>query len=153
ALDGDCHRLAVKRYILFFRRIEIRKCKQWQILLLLVRRNYHFESLCAADPNFIVLLELRRRRIFVPTVLILEQRRIYPIEIAASGDCCCDCDRITYLHALRLGIGRHGKASNRSGETWRRIWWQRFYLKRHRVTRYLNVATFAEPSKWIGEEW
>src|SRR6266480_2047805 len=152
ALDSDCRRFAVQRHILFFRRIEIRKCEHWQTLLILVRRNDHLESLCAADTNFIVLFELGRRRIFMPAAVILEERRIHPIEIAASRDCCCDCDRITYLHALRLGIGCHGKASNRSRETRRRIWWQRFYFKRHRVTADLDVATFAELRKWIREK-
>ena len=114
ALNSDCHRFAVQRHILFFRRVEIRKCEHRQTLLVLVRRNHRLEGLCAADANFIVLFELGRRRIFMPAAVILEQRRIHPIEIAAPRDCCCDCDWITYLHALRLGIGCHGKASNRS---------------------------------------
>src|SRR4029077_8417684 len=153
ALNSDCHRFAAQRHILFFCRVEIRKREHWQILLVLVRRNHRLEGLCAANANFIVLFELGRRRIFVPAPIVLEQWSIHPIEIAAARDSCCDCDWITYLHALRLGVGCHGKASNRSGETGRRIWWQRFYFKRHRVTADLDVAAFADLCKWVREKW
>src|SRR5437763_16845886 len=99
---------------MFYCWIEIIIYKHCNIPLVLVRRDHHLETLCAADTNFIVLFELGRWRIFMPAAVILEQRRIHPIEIAAPGDCCCDCDRITYLHALRLGVGCHGEAANRS---------------------------------------
>src|SRR6476659_7182156 len=138
--------------MLFLCRFEIRKREHRQILLILVRRNHRLEGLCATNANFIVLFELGRRRIFMPAPIVLEQRSIHPIEIAATRDCCCYCDRITYLHALRLGIGCHGKTSNRSREAGRRIWWERFYFKRHRVTADLNDTTSTELRKWIREK-
>ena len=150
---SDWHRFAVQRQVSFFRRIEIRKCEQWQSLLVVVRRNHRLEGLGAANANFIVLFELGRRRIFMPTAVVLDQRSIHPIEIAAPRDCCRDCDRVTYLHALRLGIGCHRKTSNCPRETGRRIWWQRLYFKRHRVTVDRDLATFTELRKWVREKW
>ena len=68
---------------MFLDRIEIRKCEQRQSLLFLVRRKHRLESFRAADADLVVLFELGRRRIFVPTTLILYRWRIDAIEVAA----------------------------------------------------------------------
>src|ERR1041385_801284 len=151
-LDGDWSLFTAQRHILLFRRIEIGKCEQRQVLLVLVRRNYHLESFRSADTNFVILLELGRRWIFMPAAVIFEQRCIHPIEIAATRNRCCDRDRITYFHALRLGIACHGEASNCSRETRRGIWRQRFYFERYRFTGNLDFAAFAKLSKWVREK-
>ena len=48
----------------------------------------------AAQAGFIVLFELGRRRVLMPAFLILQRRRIDPVEISPAGNSGVDRDRI-----------------------------------------------------------
>src|SRR5947208_4106130 len=88
----------------------------------------------------------------MPAAFILDHGCIHAIEIAAPCNCRCDSDRIAHLHALRLRVSYHGKTSNCSRETRRRVRWQRLHLERYGLAADLYVPTFAELGKWIREK-
>ena len=59
----------------------------------------------------------------MPAVVVFECRRIHAIEIAATGNGGCYCNRIAHLHAFRFRLRRHREISDRAREVRRRIWW------------------------------
>src|SRR5205823_3367415 len=152
ALNINSDRIAAQRYILLFGWIEIRKCEKGNGLLLFIRREDHFESLRAADSNLVIILELGRRRIFMPTAVIFHGRRINTIEITPSGNYRCDSNRIAYLHTLWLRFCRHCEIPDRTRKARRSVWWQRFDLECHGFTVDLNLAPLAELAEWFGKK-
>ena len=87
----------------------------------------------------------------MPASLILKDRRIDAIEIAAPGDCRCYGNRVAGLHIFWLGVCRHREISDRAGEARRRIRGQRFHLEGCGFTFHVNLAPLGL-TKWVCKE-
>src|SRR5205814_9008035 len=95
AFHSHRERFAAQGYILFLGRIEITKQLSRDFVLPFVRAHDRLKCLYAADPDFVILLELGRGRILVPAAFVFERRRRDAIEISPAGDRCRDRERVT----------------------------------------------------------
>src|ERR1700731_383655 len=68
----------------------------------------------------------------VPSTLVVDDRCVDTIEIAAPADCRSYRDRIAHLHTLRIRFGRQREIAHRPGKIRRRVRRQRFHLERGR---------------------
>src|SRR5438270_1116834 len=95
ALHPCCDRFSAERYVLFFPRIEKRKELRRYFVFALVCAQDRFECLRSADADIVVLLEIGRGWILVPSFFIFQGWCRHPVKITAAGNCCCHGDWVT----------------------------------------------------------
>src|ERR1043166_9933269 len=108
--------IPAQSYILTLDRIEIGKKLARNLLFALIRTDHGLECFRAAASDIVVLFEIGRGRILVPSVLLFEGRSRYAIEIPAPGNFCGDGNRIAHLHGFRVSVGGHREIADRAAE-------------------------------------
>ena len=116
ALDHDRELVALQGHIFFLQRIEVSEDERRHGAFPLVRREHHLKSLRSADPDLVLRLEIRARRIGVPAARVLQGRRGHPVEIPAAGDGRGHGERVADLRVFRFHIGREREIPDRAGK-------------------------------------